>query len=192
MQNNPGFWQSADTILSVMVSISVLGAAVVAVIKFRLLNLFARRYRSELVCTDHVLRNGRIVFLGDYTIHNTGERPINLSSVVLRLRPAIRTGVMLEPDVNVLLAERILTPSDPVRRGLFQIEAGERSIFTLRCELPQLNDIVFLVCTVTWPDLREPAPYIGLHVPSSLLRQPVPVGIDPESRSNEHLDRSPQ
>ena len=156
---------TAQTVTSVLVSLSVLGGAVVAVIKFRVLHLFSRRYRSELQCKHYALPNGRVIFEADYTIYNTGERPIALSSVTMRLHPATRDGVLLVPDRTTLLAERILEPTDREKRGLFQIEAGERSICTLRCELAELHDVVFVHCQLSWPDRRNPAPYIGMYVP---------------------------
>ena len=173
MQESNDFWALADTITSVLVNLSVLVAAVVAVIKFRLLHMLGRRYRSELQCTHHVAQNGRAIFIGDYSVHNTGERPITLSHVTLRLHPATREGVLLVPEQQTLLAERILTSADTGKRGLFQIEAGERSIFPLRCELPELNDVVFLLCQLSWSDRRDPAPYVGMYVPSKVVTRPL-------------------
>ena len=175
MQESSGFWGTADTVASVLVNLSVLAAAVVAVIKFRLLHMFGRRYRSELQCTHHALENGRAIFIGEYSVHNTGERPITLSRVTLCLHPAAREGVLLAPERQALLAERVLTSEDPDKRGLFQIEAGERSIFTLRCELPELNDVVFLLCQLSWPDRRDPAPYLGMYVPCNVIGKPGPA-----------------
>ncbi len=172
MQESGGFWHAAQTVTSVLVNLSVLAAAVVAVIKFRLLHILGRRYRSELQCTHHALQNGRVIFSAEYSIHNTGERPIALSCVTLRLHPAAREGVLLVPDRQTLLAERVLASADPDKRGLFRIEAGERSIFTLRCELPELNDVVFCFCQLSWPDRRDPAPYVGMYVSSNVITNP--------------------
>ncbi len=172
MQEGSSFWHTVDTVTSVLVHLSVLAAAVVAVIKFRLLHMLGRRYRSELQCSHYTLQNGRVIFVGEYTVHNTGERPIALSCVTLRLHAAAREGVLLVPDRQTLLAERTLASADPDKRGLFQIEAGERSIFTLRCELPELHDVVFLLCQLSWPDRRDPAPYVGMYVALNLTTKP--------------------
>jgi len=174
MDAGNGFLSTAQTVTSLLVSLSVLAGAVVAVIKFRLLHLFSRRYRSDLQCRHHVLQNGAVIFEADYTIHNTGERPIALSRVALRLHPAVRKGVLLAPDYATLLAERVLESTDPDKRGLFQIEGGERSIYTLRCEFAELNSVVFLHCQLSWPDRRDPAPYIGMYVPSEVMPGPRP------------------
>ncbi|MBW8057563.1 MAG: hypothetical protein FVQ86_06035 [candidate division NC10 bacterium] len=114
IQESSGFWASADTVTSVLVNVSVVAAAVVAVIKFRVLHMLSRRYRSELQCTDYVLRNGRVIFVAEYAVHNTGERPIALSSVTLRLHPTVREGVLLVPNRQALLAERVLKPANGV------------------------------------------------------------------------------
>lgn len=165
MPDTGGFWAAAASVTSVLVNLSILAAAIVAVVKFRVLHMFSRRYRSELQCTHHQV-GGRVVFVGEYTVHNTGERPIALSRVTLRLHPAARDGALLVPDKGTLLAERVLAPANAGMGGLFQIEAAERSIFTLRCELPELNDVVFLLCQLSWSDSREPAPYVGIYVPA--------------------------
>jgi len=159
-----GFWDGAHTVTSVLVNVSVLAAAIAAAVKLRVFRLLSRRYRSELVCRHHVLANGRVVFVGEYTVHNTGERPLALTRVALRLHGAVHQGVLLAPDERTLLAERAFTPADADKRGLFHIEAGERSIFTLRCELPQLDEVVFLMCQLSLVGRADPAPFIGLYV----------------------------
>src|SRR5690349_17460028 len=122
-------WTGAHTVTSVLVDVSVLLGALAAVIKFRVLNILSRRYRSELACTHHVLPNGDVVFIGDYIIHNTGDRPILLTRVTLRLHPARRDGAILRADDKQTLAERVHSCTDSTKKGLFRIEAGERSIF---------------------------------------------------------------
>ena len=164
MEPTSGFWEIGDTITSVLVNVSVLAAAVAAAIKFRVLHMLRRRYRSELLCRHYALSNGRVIFVGDYSVHNIGERPMAVSRVSLRLHPAAPQGALLVPDPNLLLAERVLEAGDADKTGLFQIEAGERSIFTLRCELPELPGVVFLLCRLSWPDRREPAPFVGMYV----------------------------
>ena len=158
------FWTRANTVTSVLVDVSVLFAALAAVIKFRVLNMLGRRYRSELACTHHALPAGDIVFLGDYIIHNTGDRPILLTRVTLRLHAARRDGAILMADETQTLAERVYSCADSTRKGLFRIGAGERSIFPMRCQLPKLDSVVFLSCRLSWSDGREPAPYNGIYV----------------------------
>ena len=165
MQEGIGFWATAGAVTSVLVNLSILAGVIVAVIKLRVLHILERKYRSELQCTHHAIGNGRVILLADYSIHNTGEMPIVLSSIRLRLHPAGREGVLVMPDTKTLLAERVIESADREKRGLFQLESGERSIFTLRCELPELNAPVFLLCQISWPYRRVPAPYISIYVP---------------------------
>lgn len=174
MQEGIGFWATAGAVTSVLVNLSVLAGVIVAVIKLRVLHILERKYRSELQCTHHATGSGRVIFIADYSICNTGEMPIVLSGVSLRLHPAAREGVLLMPERKTLLAERVTASDDPEKRGLFQLEAGERSIFTLRCELPELNDAVFLLCQLSWPYRRVPAPYIGMYVPFKGATKPEP------------------
>ncbi len=164
LNESSGFWDQAQAVTSVLVNLSVVGAAIAAGIKFRILHLLSRRYRSDLCCHHHVLEDRRIVFVVEYAVQNTGERPITFSQVSLTLHPPVREQALLLHDPNTVLAERVLVP-DPASRGLFSVEAGERSIFTLRCELPQLPEIIFVLCKLSWPDRRAPAPFIGMYVP---------------------------
>ena len=158
-----GFWGQAGTVTSVLVDVTVLIAAVAAAIKFRILHLLARRYRSELSCHHHVLGERRIVLVAEYAVQNTGERPIAFSHVSLSLHPALREQGLLAHDASTVLARRVLVPDD-ASRGLFLVEAGERSIFTLRCELPELPEVSFVLCQLSWPDRRPAAPFIGMYV----------------------------
>jgi hypothetical protein len=163
LNESPGFWNQAQTVTSVLVNVSVLAAAIAAAIKARILQLLARRYRSELCCRHHVLADRRIVFVVEYAVQNTGERPIALSQVRLTLHPPVREQALLLHDPNAVLAQRALVPG-PATRGLFLVEAGERSIVTLRRELPELPEITFVPCQLSWPDRRAAAPFIGMYV----------------------------
>ena len=159
-----GFWKQAETIGSVLVHVSVLLAALAGVVKFRLLHIFSRRYKSELECRHHLLADGQIVFEADYTVTNTGERPIDFTGVSLCLCAASVRAGLLSPDVDRRFAERVIDTTDNQRRGVFHIEAGERSIFTLRTVLPTLEPVTFVLCQLSWPLERKLAPYFGMYV----------------------------
>jgi hypothetical protein len=174
VQDTYGFWKAADTVTSVLVHVSIIAAAVAAAVKLRILHFLGRRYRSELACSHYTLADGRIIFIAEYTIHNAGERPLAVSRVTLTLHPATRDGVILVHDERTILANRTLVP-DAQKRGLFLIEAGERSIFTMRCELPHLPEVAFVVCQLSWPTRRSPAPFIGMYVRSSSALSPHPA-----------------
>lgn len=159
-----GFWKQADTVTSVLVHVSILLATLGAAIKFRMLHLLSRRYKSELVCRHHVLSDNQVVFEAEYTVNNTGERPIELTRVNLRLCAAENRAGLLSPDQARTFAERVLEWRDSDKMGLFHIEAGERSTFTLRTMLTTLEPVAFVLCQLSWKDKRQPAPYVGLYV----------------------------
>ena len=154
---------TVEKITSILVECTILLAAIVGVIKFRLYQLFQHRYRSEFRCTHHELEGGRIIFEGDYIFHNTGERPISISEVELQLYTARSEEGKLVPDEKRQLFSRVISSKKGLE-GLFDIQAGERSIFTIRCELPSLDDVVFVRCQLDWPHKRKPAPYYALYV----------------------------
>jgi hypothetical protein len=158
-------WTDIKQVTAILVDVSVLVAAFAALIKFRVYNMFSYRYRGELACKHYVLPAGDVVFVADYTIHNTGSVPITFSSVTLHLCAATRDTRdrnLLVADEEKTLAKRVLT--DRPRPGLLHIEPGERSIFQLRCQLPKLDHFVFLVCQPSWSDARPTTPYRSIYV----------------------------
>lgn len=156
-------WQTVHEATGVLVDVTILLAGLGAVVKFRLLNMFGHRWRSDLVCAHWRLGDGSYVFTADYVLHNTGPRALQLDRVTLRLVPAKSDDRLLAPDESALLAERILSPTDPALRGLFHIEAGERTIFTLRCRLQELPDCVFILCAFDLRQRRVPAAFRGFY-----------------------------
>jgi hypothetical protein len=159
-------WQEFHHVTGLLVDITLLLAAVGAVIKFRLLNVLGYRWRSELACTHWDLRDGSVVFTADYTLHNTGPRALHLRKATLRLLNATTDGMLLVPDEARVLAERTLVSNDPTLQGIFDLESGERTIFTLRCKLADLPEAVFVLCTF---DLKQrlPAVYRGFYAKAS-------------------------
>ena len=65
-----------ETITKVLVNLALLAGALVAVVKFRLYNILGHRFRSEVACAHVDLADGRVLFRGNYIVHNTGERQI--------------------------------------------------------------------------------------------------------------------
>lgn len=147
-----------------IVDIVVLIGAAFAVIKFQLFNVLGHRWRSELTSSHHDLPDGSAVFTTDYTINNTGERPLLMKKVTIRVTAARQEGVLVLPDETRILAERVFADEDPRLTGLFQIEPGERSIFPLRARFPDLEDVVFVLCDFTLVQKRKPGAYRGIYV----------------------------
>lgn len=160
-------WTQLESITGTLVNVAIIIGALVAVMKLRLYNLLVRRFRSEVKCSHTELPDGRVLFCGDYIVQNTGERQIWLEDVHLKLLGSQTTSDNLViPHENAVLAARALPRGHESYKGLHRLEAGERSIFPLRCILKDLQEITFFVCKITWPYKRTPSPYISLYVKS--------------------------
>ena len=160
-----------------LVDVTLLLGALAAVIKFRLLNVLGHRWRSELTCAHWDMEDGSIVFTADYILHNTGPRVLHLQRVTLRLVEARAEGPLLTPNEARVLAERTMVNTDKSLLGLFWIESGERTIFTLRCRLEKLPDTVFVMCGFDMKHRRVPAAFRGFYCrgkPSPSVQAGVP------------------
>lgn len=168
-----------------LVDVALLSGAVAAVIKFRLFNILGHRWRSDLACTHCLLPDSSVIFTADYTINNTGQRPLRLKEVTIRLTGARQEGALLLPDESRVYATRLFQSGNPALKGLFQIEPGERTIFPLRTKLPNLDDAVFVLCEFSLKQKRVPGAYRGFYVksqPTNLASQTEPA----QSRSLQH------
>lgn len=172
-------WDELEKASTVFVNVALVTGAIAAIFKFQLYNLLGHRWRSELDCTHHLLSDGSTVFVAEYTISNTGQRPLHLSEVRMRLLPASTTEGLVVPITDRVLAARTMVKSSPLR-GLFQVEPGERSIFTLRCSLPELDDMFFIDCTFDLAHQRVPAAFTRLYVKDTKVSSNTPVPITRE------------
>lgn len=155
-----------------LVDVVILAGAVVAVIKFRLFNILGHRWRSDLTCNHHELSDSSTVFTADYTISNTGQRPLRLNAVTIRITATRSEDSLIFPDESKTLATRIFQSGDPKLKGLFQIEPGERSIFPIRALLPNMDETIFVLCEFTLQQKRVPGAYRGFYVKSSPSKVP--------------------
>ena len=152
--------------LGILVNVTVLVGGLAAAYRFRVFDVLGHKYRSEVWCTSTpTVRDGRILFLANYVIHNTGSRPLLLSSVTLSLLEP-------HPDDEIIDSDRALDPPLVTRRfdldagsSWFRIGAGERSIFPLRCYLDELPAPVLVSCTFRWKRRKQPSPFIRLYDP---------------------------
>lgn len=168
------------------VDIVLLIGAIGAAIKFRLFNVLGFRWRSELKCAHYLLPNSSVIFTADYTVNNTGQRPLRLKNVTIRVTGARQEGALLMPDENRTYATRVFESGNPALKGLFQIEPGERTIFPLRAQLRSLDDAVFVLCEFSLEQKRTPGAYRGFYVKTGLAR-PEPQNEPAECRP-EDLD----
>lgn len=153
-----------EKITSILVNLTILTAALVAAIKLQLYNLLERRFRTEFRATHIELGNGAILFEGDYVIHNTGERPIKLSKVDLGLYGVQNIQGQLEINREKEIFRRVITAENTDLEGLFHLQPGERSIFTIRCQLSDLEDMTFIRCQFEWPYKRKSGSYLSLYI----------------------------
>ena len=174
-------WHEATGLL---VDIVLLIGAIGAAIKFRLFNVLGFRWRSELSCTHYELPDSSIIFTADYVINNTGQRPLNLKNVTLRLTAARKEGALLMPDESRTYATRVYESGDPAFKGLFQIEPGERTIFAFRAQLATLDEAVFVLCEFALEQKRTPGAYRGFYVKSGPAK-PEPQDEPTKSRPDE-------
>jgi hypothetical protein len=170
-----------------LVDVVLLIGAIAAVIKFRLFNILGHRWRSELACSHYQLPDSSVIFMADYTVNNTGQRPLRLKNVTIRLTGARQEGSLLLPDESRIYSTRLFQSGDPALKGLFQIEPGERTIFPLRTKLSDLDDAVFVLCEFSLEQKRIPGAYRGFYVKWS------PTKLEPgEESSNSKVLRHGQ
>lgn len=156
-------WEHLHQITGIIVDTIIVFGATVAAVKFRLFNVLGHRWRSEVESSHWELGDGSIIFSAEYTIHNTGQRTLQIQDVSMGLVPARVENSLLVPDEVKVLAEREMVSGDPRLRGIFHIAAGERTIFTLRCKLAQLDDVVFVMCRFNLGTKRIPAGFRGFY-----------------------------
>jgi hypothetical protein len=159
--------EQLHNLTGILVDIALLLGAIGAAIKFRIFNILGPRWRSEVVCSHYELADSAVIFIADYTLHNTGQRPLVLSDVTMRLIGTKQEGILLVPDKSSVIAERIMKTSDSGLTSFFEIKAGERNIFALQAVLPRLDDAVFIICSFSLAKGRAPAEYRGLYISSA-------------------------
>ena len=143
----------------------VLGAAsAIATWKYLLSSDHARRYESEVICTHHELKDGRILLQAGYEVRNSGEVPISIKQVKIVVCHPKEIDSLLHPDLDRPIKERTMRSDDPGLEGAFIIHAGERSIFQIRAIVPKLEEIMFIICELAWNHRRQPAPRHNLYV----------------------------
>ena len=153
-------------ISGIAVDVVVIIGAIAAAVRFRLFNILGYRWRTDVRCSHIDRPDGTVTFLADYVVTNTGRRPLRLTTVRIRVTGATVDGALLAPDESRTMASRIVHSGEKSLRGIFQIEPGERTIFTLRARLPRLDDEVFVLCDFSTAAQRTPTTYRGFYVKS--------------------------
>jgi hypothetical protein len=157
---------SAQSWLSILVDLTVLVGAVAAAYKFRVFDVLGQKYRSEVWCGSTATGSGegpRVLFVGNYVIHNTGSRPLKITRVTLSLREFVGEDRILDSDDARELVRREYATDSGV--SWFKVGAGERSIFPLRCYLDSIEGPLVLVCTFEWLHGGAPSEFAWLYDP---------------------------
>lgn len=157
--------------------------AVAAVIKFRMYNILGRRWRTNVSSTHFDLQDGTILLAVDYYVQNTGRRPLHINQVNLVVEHVEQQGGLLEP-AGTTIVRRKMEAGDPRLAGLFQVEPGERSIFTIRTQMPNLPEIMFITCSFSMRGDRNPSAFRSLYVRSARHVE-LPDLSHPEDESDE-------
>jgi hypothetical protein len=174
--------ESMQHVLTLAQTITVLAAALVGAIKFKVFQIWKHTFRTDMQCRHSAISNGETIFVAEYTIQNTGDRPLSIDRVQLQLCPALQVhGGHLMPDrsKNILMPTLFAAQGQDAGTdkhvkplgGLGEIKKDERSTFTLRCCLRELPDVFFVFGEFNWtkswfrPD-REPSFYSFLYIKS--------------------------
>lgn len=154
-------------IFSIAQPATVLLAALIAAIKFKVFGLGREKFRTEMECGSQGTATEGALFWADYTVFNTGDLPFRIECVRLTLcRAKEENGGHLVPDTDrekLLASPTILArdkgqaqamlgdlfePKDHFKKlgALGDLDKGERTIFTLRCHVrAQLPYVIFVV-----------------------------------------------
>ena len=182
--------QTVEHVLSISQTLIILAAALIGAIKFKVFEMWKHTYRTGMECRHSTLANGEIVFIAEYGIHNTGERPLCIDRVLLQLCRADQVhGGHLVPDRSrTLVMPTVFTQDEGGVPGehfkaigsLGDIKKGERSTFTMRCLLRDLPEVVFVIGEFRWkkgvfqPE-RPPSFYSSMYV-KALASDNAPTG----------------
>ena len=172
-------------LLDVLVSLTVVAGALAAAYKFRVFDVLGHRYRSEVWCTSTPTgpdEPGRILFVGNFVIHNTGNRPLKLGRVEMALLVP-RDGDRII-DSDRVLEEPLLTRAFVADTGTswFRVGAGERSIYPIRGYIDHESGPLLFTCRFEWKHRGTPSEFVWLYDPRMPMTwRSEPTGSLPEA-----------
>jgi hypothetical protein len=159
-------------ITSIVQSITVVGAAFFALFKFRLYQSWKPTQKAEMVCSAQPTASKDFVFEAKYQIFNTGDRPLRIRHVVLKICHAkLEKDFHLAPDeANILGSRTVIAENEEEAKLIAKndgqagpddhqfkaigvlgyVNKGADSSFTLRCRLRELPDVIFVVAEFSW------------------------------------------
>lgn len=180
---------AAASWLGILVDLTILFGALAAAYKFRVFDVLGQKYRSEVWCGSAPLGpdRDRVLFVGNYVIHNTGERPLKVKKVTLQLLepfPGDRIIDSDRTDKESPLAKRVFEAD--VGTSWFKIRGGERSIYPIRAYVDRIDGPVVFLCTFEWKHRGEPSEFAWLYDP----RLPMTWSSEPTPALPEAYDPS--
>lgn len=167
------------SLLSLLVNLTILGGGLAAAYKFRVFDVMAHRYRSEVWCTSTPVGDsepGRFLFVGNFVIHNTGDRPLKIKWVKLALRKPEPGDRIIDSDRTTPLVDREF--GSDAGTSWFQIRAGERSIFPLRAYVDEMPGPLVFQCDFSWKHRGKPSEFAWLYdprLPMTWWSEPTPA-----------------
>lgn len=155
------------TLLDTLVNLTILGGALVAAYKFRVFDVMGHRYRSEVWCASTPAGEdepGRILFVGNFIIHNTGDRPLKIREVRLFLIEPCEDDVTIDSDRarEPLLRRKFEADSGT---SWLRIGAGERSIYPMRGYVDRVTGPLIFKCEFEWKHRGQPSEFAWLYDP---------------------------
>ena len=148
--------------LEIAVNITVLIAAVFAVIKFQLYEVLNPRYDTDMKVEQQYTKEGNIYLICTYVIKNTGELPISLLSVSLNFYEAKEDDGQIKClEEGNSLPQRVFKASNRRYRDLMKISAGERSEFPIRGIFKKEIEgkALFIYGSFKWKHKKKTFPY---------------------------------
>lgn len=173
------------SLLDLLVSLTVLGGALAAAYKFRVFDVLGHRYRSEVWCTSTPAspdEPGPILFVGNFVIHNTGNRPLKIGRVELSLLTPRKGDRVIDSDrvVDDPLLQREFVADTGT--SWFRVGAGERSIYPVRGYIDDVSGPLLFTCRFEWKHRGEPSPFVWLYDPRMPMTwRSEPTGSLPEA-----------
>lgn len=153
-------------ILGLLVNLTIVAGGLAAAYKFRVFNVMAHRYRSEVWCTSTPVGEsepGRFLFVGNFVIHNTGDRPLKVTKVRLALLEPEQGDRIIDSDRATRIVQREF--GSDTGTSWFMIRAGERSIFPLRVYLDRIAGPMIFHCDFDWTHRGRPSEFAWLYDP---------------------------
>ena len=184
------FAPDLPSLLDLLVSLTIIAGGLAAAYKFRVFDVMAHRYRSEVWCTSTPVAEsepGRFLFVGNFVIHNTGDRPLKVTRVRLSLEKPYEEDNIIDTERTSEIVVREL--ASDAGTSWFKIRAGERSIFPLRVYLDELPGPVIFRCTFSWKHRGQPSMFAWLYdprLPMTWWSEPtpgLPEAYDPSAES---------